>query len=244
MLSSAQRVRELVLANHILALEGVLDAYGHVSIRNPSDPNTFLMSRSRSAEIVAEDDILVHDFTGAVEGVRSSDLYLERYIHCGIYAQRPDVHAVVHSHSDAVLPFSSSNLPLQAVVHGACQIGAERVPLWDSRREFGDTNLLVDRHEMGTSLSQKLGDRAMVLMRGHGFAAGSPTLINLLKMSVALPRNARVLLDIMQAGGEAIPISPGEVAVHAQMDMSAPAAQRQWEYWCRRLGVTYEPGGF
>ena len=97
---------------------------------------------------------------------------------------------------------------------------------------------------MGDSLTRKLQDRSLVLMRGHGFAATGKTLINAVKMAVALPRNARALLDVMQAGGKVTPLSPGEVATHSGSDMSTPAAQRQWEYWCRRLGVPYQPGGF
>jgi ribulose-5-phosphate 4-epimerase/fuculose-1-phosphate aldolase len=238
------RIRELVLANHILALEGVLDAYGHVSIRNPDDPNTFLMSRSRSPEIVAEDDILVHDLSGSVAGVADRELYRERFIHASIYAGRPDVGAVIHSHADEVLPFGISDIPLQAVVHSASLIGADPVPVWDSRTEFGDTNLLVESTAMGESLARKMNGRALVLMRGHGFAAAAKNLISVVKMATALPRNARVLLDVLQAGGKVTPLSPGEAAAHAGMDMSAPAAQRQWEYWCRKLGVPYQPGGY
>ena len=123
--SSASRiVRELVLANHILALEEVLDAYGHVSVRNPEDPKSFLMSRSRSPEIVDADDILVHDFAGNVPGVVEKDLYRERFIHGSIYEARPDVHAVIHSHADDVLPFGVSSIPLIAIAHAASGMGA------------------------------------------------------------------------------------------------------------------------
>lgn len=237
-------LRELVLANHILALEEVLDAYGHVSVRHPGRPGAFLMSRSRSPEIVAEDDILVHDFAGNVEGVASKELYRERFIHGSIYEARPDVQAVIHSHADDILPFSISKLPLQAVTHGASAIGAAPVPVWDIRTEFGDTNLLVESIDQGRSLTRALSDRTIVLMRGHGFAAAGSSLISLLKMAAALPRNARVLLDTLQAGGEVTPMSEGEVALRDQTDMRTPAAQRQWEYWCRKLGVAFEPGGY
>ena len=240
MTSTAEGRRELVLANHILALEGVLDAYGHVSMRNPNDSATFLMSRSRSPEIVAEDDILVHDANASVEGIATNELYKERFIHSAIYAARPDIHAVVHSHSDAVQPFGISNIPLQAVFHAASLIGAQPVPVWDIRTEFGDTNLLVENSAHGRSLIQTMNDRSLVLMRGHGFAAGGKTLLNVLKMTTALPRNARVILDVLQAGGTVTPLSDGEVAAHGEIDMASPSAQRQWEYWCRRLNVPYE----
>jgi len=238
------RLRELVLANHILALEGVLDAYGHVSVRNPNDPTSFLMSRSRSPEIVSEDDILVHDFSGNVDGIAAKELYRERFIHAAIFAARPAVQAVIHSHADDVLPFSISTLPFQAVFHGASQVGAAPAPVWDIRHDFGDTNLLVENMAQGESLSRAMDDRTIVLMRGHGFAAAGATLINLLKMVTAIPRNARVILDVLHAGETIVPLSAGEVAIRDTTDMTTPAAQRQWEFWCRRLGVTFEPGGY
>jgi ribulose-5-phosphate 4-epimerase/fuculose-1-phosphate aldolase len=243
-LTDRRLVRELVLANHVLALENVLDAYGHVSVRNPDNPASFLMSRSRSPEIVEPDDILVHDLAGNVDGMAAKELYRERFIHGSIYEARPDVHAVIHSHADDVLPFSISKIPLQAVFHGASSIGAKPVPVWDIRTDFGDTNLLVESADQGRSLTRSLADRTMVLMRGHGFAAAGRSLIFLLKMVVALPRNARVQLDTLHAGAEIVPLSEGEVALRDLTDLSLPAAQRQWEYWCRKLGVDYEPGGY
>lgn len=240
-----QRLRgELVLANHILALEGVLDAYGHVSVRNPDDPKTYLMSRSRSPEIVDPDDILVHDFNGDVSGMAEKELYRERFIHGGIYEAHPEVMAVIHSHADDVLPFSISNVPFRAVVHGGSSVGADPTPVWDIRDEFGDTNLLVANVAQGRSIARSIGDRNVVLMRGHGFAAAGKTLINVLKTATSLPRNARVLMDAIRLGGTVTPLSAGEVALREQTDMSTPAAQRQWEYWCRRLGVAFVPGGY
>jgi ribulose-5-phosphate 4-epimerase/fuculose-1-phosphate aldolase len=235
---------ELVLANHILALEGVLDAYGHVSVRNPDDPTTYLMSRSRSPEIVEQDDILVHDFNGDVKGIAEKELYRERFIHGGIYEANPGVQAVIHSHADDVLPFSISNVPFRAVVHGGSSVGADATPVWDIRDEFGDTNLLVATVAQGRSIAKSIGDRNVVLMRGHGFAAAGKTLINVLKTATSLPRNARVLMDAIRLGGTVTPLSAGEVEIREQTDMSSPAAQRQWELWCRRLGVAFVPGGY
>jgi ribulose-5-phosphate 4-epimerase/fuculose-1-phosphate aldolase len=237
-------VRELVLANHILAFENVLDAYGHVSVRKPDNPASFLMSRSRSPEIVDPDDILVHDLAGNVDGMAAKELYRERFIHAAIYEARPEVQAVIHSHADDVLPFSISKLPLQAVFHAASSIGAKPVPVWDIRTEFGDTNLLVESVDQGRSLTRTMAKGSIVLMRGHGFAAAGNSLIYLLKMAAALPRNARILLDTLHAGGKVVPLSEGEVALRDQTDLSLPAGQRQWEYWCRKLGVEYEPGGY
>jgi HCOMODA/2-hydroxy-3-carboxy-muconic semialdehyde decarboxylase len=136
--ANSRIVRELVLANHILAFENVLDAYGHVSVRNPDNPRTFLMSRSRSPEIVDLEDIFVHDFAGNVDGMTAKELYRERFIHAAIFEARPEIQAVIHSHADDVLPFSISKLPLQAVFHAASsrastKAGASRAP-WPSGR--------------------------------------------------------------------------------------------------------------
>jgi ribulose-5-phosphate 4-epimerase/fuculose-1-phosphate aldolase len=202
------------------------------------------LSRSRSPEIVAEDDILEHDVAGNVPGVADHELYRERFIHGAIYEARPDVQAVIHSHANDVLPFSISSVPLRAVVHVASAVGAEAVPVWDIRTEFGDTNLLVTTRDQGRSLSKKLEDRTVVLMRGHGFTAAGVTLINVMKLATALPRNARTLLDAIQLGGDITSLSAGEVALRDRNDVRLPAAQREWEYWCRKLGIPYEPGGY
>jgi ribulose-5-phosphate 4-epimerase/fuculose-1-phosphate aldolase len=239
--SNPRLVRELVLANHILAFENVLDAYGHVSVRDPGTPGTFLMSRSRSPEIVTEADILAHDFTGAVAGVPEPELYRERYIHGAIYEARPDVNAVIHSHADDVLPFSISTIPFHAVTHGASALGSEPAPVWEIREEFGDTNMLVQTLAQGRSLSRKLDRHTVVLMRGHGFSAAADSLVRVVKLATALPRNARAILDVLHAGGSIAGLSAGEVAERNEMDFNSPALQRQWEYWARKLGVTYEP---
>jgi ribulose-5-phosphate 4-epimerase/fuculose-1-phosphate aldolase len=239
----ARAAYELVLANHVLAMEEVLDAMGHVSVRNPDDPTSFLLSRSRSPEFVDEDDIVVHDFKGDAAGVAEPDLYRERFIHAAMYESRPDVHAVVHSHAHDVLPFSVSSVPLRAIVHDASSIGVDPVPVWDSRDEFGDTRLLVANVDQGRSLVRKLGSRTVVLMRGHGFSAGGQSLINVLKTATYLPRNARALMDALLLGGTVTGLSQGEVELREAIDQRSPAAQRQWEYWCRKLGVAYQPGG-
>ena len=236
-------VRDVVLANHILAIENVLDAYGHVSVRNPNDPNTFLMSRSRSAEIVDPDDILVHALDGSVEGIAGPDLYAERFIHGAVYEARPDVRAVIHSHAEDVLPFSVSSVPFQAVAHGASSMGV-RVPVWDIHDEFGDTNVEVRSVDQGRSLAHTLENCTVCLMRGHGFVAAGKTLINAVKTATSLPRNARVQMNALRLGGTVTPLTAGEMELRDRLDVRAPASQRQWEYWCRRLGVPYVPGGY
>jgi HCOMODA/2-hydroxy-3-carboxy-muconic semialdehyde decarboxylase len=129
-------INDLVIANRILANEDVVDAYGHVSIRNPKNPNTFFMARSLAPELVTADDIVELD-------LETRHLYLERFIHGGILEARPDVMAVVHAHAEEILPFGIANgTPLRPVIHAGSFIGAN-VPVWDIADRFGDTNLLV-----------------------------------------------------------------------------------------------------
>jgi ribulose-5-phosphate 4-epimerase/fuculose-1-phosphate aldolase len=240
----AVAIRDLMLANRILAHEDVLDAYGHVSVRHPTKPGAYLLSRSRSPELVEPDDILEHDFAGDVEGIPEPQLYRERFIHGAIYEARPDVNAVVHSHAEAVLPFSiSKTTRLQPVFHGASGIGSE-IPVWDIREKFGDTNLLVSNVEQGRDLARRLDGNDVALMRGHGFAAGAATLLFLVIAAANLPRNARIYMDALRLG-EVVTLSPGEIALRRDaFDPRSPANQRAWEYWSRQLGVPYEPGGF
>ena len=165
-------IGDLVIANRILAKEDVVDAYGHVSIRHPSKPDHYLLSRSLSPEFVTSDDIIEFKLDGTpVSDTRPA--YLERYIHGAIYEARPDVNAVIHSHAEAVLPFSISKTPMCCVAHVASDMGTH-VPVWDIDEKFGDaTNLLVINMEQGRDMAKKLGKNSVVLMRGHGFAAAA-----------------------------------------------------------------------
>src|SRR5262249_42152387 len=136
----AELMHELVLANRILAAEGVVDAMGHASVRHPQQPGRFILSYSRSPELVTMEDLGVFDETG--EPVSASDRkpYLERFIHAGIYAARPDVGAVIHNHAHEVIPFGVTRVPLRPIAHIAAPMG-EHVPVWDIHERFGDTDL-------------------------------------------------------------------------------------------------------
>src|SRR6266704_1529229 len=189
-------IRDLVVANRILANEDVVDAYGHVSMRHPAHAARYLLARSLSPELVERDDIMEFELDGTPVG-DSRQPYLERFIHGAIYEARPDVQAVVHAHAEAVLPFTISTTPLRPVVHMASFIGA-RIPVWDIRDSFGDTNLLVVNMAQGRDLARGLGAERVVLMRGHGFAAAARSLPEAIRMSVYLPLNARVLTEAMR----------------------------------------------
>ena len=185
-------IRDLVIANRILAREDVVDAYGHVSARHPTKPDRYLLSRSLSPEHVTKDDII--EFM--LDGTPVSDKrppYLERFIHGAIYEAQPKIRAVVHSHAEDTLPFSiSKTTPLCCVAHVASDMGT-KVPVWDIADKFGDaTNLLVTNMAQGRDMARKLEDNSVVLMRGHGFSAAADLLLKVVRLCVYLPRNARI----------------------------------------------------
>ena len=227
-------VRDLVIANRILANEGVVDAYGHVSIRHPLDPRRYFLSCSRSPELVDRGDIMEFGLDGAPAGDDGRTPYLERFIHGAIYEARPEVHAVVHSHADDVLPFSIATTRLRPVVHTASCIGA-RIPLWDIRDKFGDTKLLVTNMAQGRDLAHHLGSDSVVLMRGHGFAAAGRSLLEAVRIAVYMPRNARIFMQARQLG-RVKALSRGEIEIRATTRPDAPEMWRAWEYWAARAG--------
>lgn len=227
-------LRDVVIANRILAHEGVVDAYGHVSVRHPLDPRRYLLSRSRAPELVERGDIVEFDLEGKSVGGDTRAPYLERFIHGAIYETRPDVQAIVHAHAEAVLPFTISATPLRPVVHMASFIGA-RIPVWDIRDNFGDTNLLVVNMAQGRDLARGLGGERVALMRGHGFVAAGRSLPEAIRIGVYMPVNARVLLDALRLG-EVTALSRGEIEAHASMKPDDPAMWRAWEYWAVRAG--------
>ncbi|GAB2885625.1 hypothetical protein GCM10027093_20850 [Paraburkholderia jirisanensis] len=227
-------IQDLVMANHILANENIVDAYGHVSIRHPEHPQRFLLSCSRSPEFVQVDDILEFGMDGEPIVPGGKKPYLERFIHAGVYAARPDVHAVIHSHAADVLPFTISTRPLQPVLNTASGIG-ENVPVWDIRDRFGDTNILVESIAQADDLARTLAGNSVTLMRGHGFTAVGRTLVEVVKSAIYLPLNARVMLAALSLGGEIKPLSAGEIAIRLKTPIDSPAYTRAWEYWTNRV---------
>ena len=229
---------DLVIANRILAREDVADAYGHVSVRNPENPRTFFISRSLAPELVTAEDIVELDLEGNPVGGDRRALYLERFIHGGIYEARRDVTAVVHAHAEDVLPFGIANgTRLRPVIHSGSFIGAH-VPVWDIAERFGDTNLLVSSFEQGRDLARTLADHHVALMRGHGFAAASRSLIEVVRLSVYLPRNARALLGARLLGGDIRSLSEGEIEAREREAYGpySTATWRAWEYWANKCG--------
>ena len=238
-------INDLVIANRVLAHEQVVDAYGHVSMRHPERPDRFLLSRSRSPELVEPGDVMEFTMEGEVVGSDKRPPYLERFIHAGIYEKRPDIMAVVHSHAEGVLPFTISKTPLVPVIHSAGDMGMS-APVWDIGDKFGDTHLLVVNAAQGRDLAQTFGNGNVALMRGHGFAAGGQSLLMVLRMSVALPKNASVYMEAMKLGTPVKPLTAGEVKARLTVmgTHETPATMRAWEYWACRCGCGHLlPGG-
>jgi len=234
----APLIQDLVIANRILAKEDVVDAYGHVSIRHPDHPHRFLIARSLAPDLVGPEDIVELDLDGHPVRGDGPQLYLERFIHAAIFQARPDIMAVVHAHAEDTLPFSiAAATKLRPVIHAGSFIGTE-VPVWDIADSFGDTNLLVTNIEQGRDLAKCLGANSVALMRGHGFASAARSLIEVVRLSVYLPRNARALMRAKQLGGEIKYLSQGEIdARNRGYRPYSPETWRTWEYWANKAGV-------
>jgi ribulose-5-phosphate 4-epimerase/fuculose-1-phosphate aldolase len=230
-------LQDLVIANRILAREEVVDAYGHVSVRHPDNPKHFFIARSLAPELIERDDIVELGLDGQPVRDETRPLYLERFIHAAIFEARPDIQAVVHAHAEDTLPFGIAQAtPLKSVIHSGSFIGVH-VPVWDIADKFGDTDLLVRNMDHGRDLAGCLGNNNVALMRGHGFASAARSLIEVVRMSVYLPRNARALMRAQQLGGEIKYLSEGEIAARASgYKPYAPETWRAWEYWATKAG--------
>src|SRR5208282_7592 len=228
-------LRDLVVANRILSREDVVDAYGHISVRHPDNPKRFFMSRSRAPDLVERHDLIEFDEQG--EPVKDKrQPYLERFIHAGIFEARSDVTAVVHAHAEDTLPFGLVAEPLEPVIHSGSFIGG-KVPVWDIRKKFGDTNMLVTNMAQGRDLAKCMGKGHVALMRGHGFASAARSIIEVVRLSVYLPRNARVQMNAIRMGGKPKPLSKGEIAARfAGYEPASAETWRAWEYWATRAG--------
>jgi HCOMODA/2-hydroxy-3-carboxy-muconic semialdehyde decarboxylase len=230
-------IRDVVIANRILAQHNVLDAYGHVSMRHPERHDRYFLARSISPAIAEVEDIIEFNLDGTpVDPGERRGLYVERFIHGGVYEKRPDAKAALHSHADDLLPFSiSRKIRLRPVIHNAGDMGHD-VPVWDIADKFGDeTTLLVTNMEQGRDLAHCLDRNRLALMRGHGFVCVGRTINDLVRLAVHIPRNARVQLAAMQMG-EYKALSRGEVEARLKLDPEAAAMKRGWEYWARQAG--------
>mgnify|MGYP001469874762 CR=1 FL=1 len=224
---------ELVIANHVLANENVVDSFGHVSVRNPDNPNHFFISCSRAPEIVCRDDLMEFDLEGnSVDGSTLTP-YGERFIHGAIMEARPEVQSVVHNHSLSVIPFGVTGTQLQPIIHTGAVIG-QNIPIWDIHDNFGDTDLLVRNMEQGRDLAHRLGDSTVILMRGHGCSVTGPDIKGATLSAVYLQISAALQIQSMQLGNVRY-LTPGETEKCTELFFSGLAIDRVWENLTTRI---------
>lgn len=236
MATAAECLKELVIANRILAHEGVVDAFGHISVRHPDDPEKYLLSVSRAPELITAEDIVEFKLDGEPINLGDRMPYGERFIHGSIYEKRPDVHSVIHNHSHEVIPFGvTKTTSLRPIAHVGSVIGAN-VNTWDIRDKFGDeTDLLVVNMEQGYDLAATLGSDTCALMRGHGAVVTGANIKEAVMTAVYLQVNAKLQLQTLPLG-EPIYLSPGEIKGTFKRQMSPLGLDRAWDYWVSRAG--------
>jgi len=222
-------IENLVAANRILAMEGVVDGYGHVSARHNKDPNRYLIARSVAPELVTAEDIVELDLDSNAVDLRGRKLYLERFIHGEIYKARPDVNSVVHHHSAAIIPFSVTNVPLRPVYHMAAFVGLG-VPVFEIRTAGGMTDMLVRTPELGKALAGALADKPAALMRGHGAVVVGASVPEAVARSIYLQMDARLQAQAMALAGDVNYLDAEEVNKIGGLG----GYDRAWELWKRK----------
>jgi ribulose-5-phosphate 4-epimerase/fuculose-1-phosphate aldolase len=219
---------DLVAANRILAGLGVVDGFGHVSARHPEHPDRFLLSRSQAPELVTRDDIMVFDLTSTPVDGDARQAYLEKCIHGEIYARRPDVNAVVHSHAAAVVPFAASSVPLRPIYHMSSFLrGGAKV--FEIRERFAATDMLIRTNAQGAALAEKLGDDVVVLMRGHGYCTVGESLPVAVFRAFYTQANADLQQRAIALGGS-VTFLDAEEAMRADASNRSVIA-RPWGLW-------------
>jgi ribulose-5-phosphate 4-epimerase/fuculose-1-phosphate aldolase len=225
-------VDKVVIANRILYRIGVVDGFGHVSARHDRSPEHFLLARNVAPALVKREDILTFDLDGNPLDAEGKRVYVERFIHGEIYRARPDVQAVVHSHSPSVIPFGVTAQMLQPVFHMSGFLG-EGSSLFDIRDVAGDTNMLVSSGALGAALAASLGSRSTVLMRGHGSTVVGASVEQAVYRAYYAEVNARLQLQARMLG-EVKYLSDQEAAKAAAANDMQLA--RVWELWRREIG--------
>jgi ribulose-5-phosphate 4-epimerase/fuculose-1-phosphate aldolase len=225
-------IDKVVIANRILYDQGVVDGLGHVSVRHDSEPGVFLLSCNRAPGLVKRADILCYDLDGNTVSPTTERSYLERFIHSEIYRARPDVMAVVHSHSPSVIPFGVTGSRLRPIFHMAGFLGGGSSS-FDIRERFGDTDMLIRNNEMGKALAESLGSCSCVLMRGHGSTVVGTSIEQVVYRAIYAEVNAKL---------QAQALGMGDVTYlnSQEADLAAAANDsqigRSWDLWRRRVG--------
>ena len=238
-LMSAERMADLAAASRILAARGVVDGFGHVSMRHPDNPNRYLMSRALAPALVVPNDIVEYDLGSNAVHPASAKGFLERFIHGEIYKARPDIGSVVHSHSPSVVPFGVASVKMQAMFHNAAFL-AQGVPVFDISEQFGATDMLVCDCAKGQALAQSLGSASVALMRAHGSVACGPTLQTAVFRAVYTEVNARIQhFAHSLAGAAPLAALSAEEGLLADVP-NQTAGLRAWDLW--RAEIRSETG--
>jgi ribulose-5-phosphate 4-epimerase/fuculose-1-phosphate aldolase len=225
---------ELALANRMVAHEGVIDAFGHVSMRHPENPGRYLLSRSRAPELVTPDDFVDYDLDSRPLRDPGVGQYSERVIHGEIYKARPEVNSVCHHHCAAFMPLLATGTDYVPIFHlGA--VGGIRPPYWDQHDEFGDTNMLVVKPEEGASLARALGSQWMVLMKRHGVTVAGTSVKDCVFRCIYSARNAEYQVRALSIGSSIASLSPGEAQLAGSISSKTTGLMRSWEYWSMRV---------
>jgi len=232
-------IDSLIVAHRILVDQGVLDAFGHISVRDQENPARFLLARAAPPSTVAASDMISFGLDGQPLTVTDTPLFVERFIHSEIYRARADVNAICHHHAPSLMPFCITSRPLVPVSQAGAFMGAQ-VPLWDSATEFSDTAMLVSDSAQASSLARALGENALVLMRGHGVTVVGSSIKELVFRSVYSRREA----DHLQAAssfGPVHPLSKGEI--EKARHVRTPILDRCWVHWLAALAASSEKIG-
>jgi ribulose-5-phosphate 4-epimerase/fuculose-1-phosphate aldolase len=229
--ADAKLIEDLVAATRILADQGLLDGWGHVSVRHDKDPNRYLMARGVAAQLVTAQDIIEFDLDSRpvdTHGLPMSALFTERYIHSEIYKRRPDVTAVVHTHAPSLIPFGVTNVPLRPMYHRSAFIGFG-IPVFEIRERAGMTDMLIRNATLGRNLADALGDHPAALMRGHGAVITGPSLPRVVGRTIFLALNATLQADAIRMNA---PITYMDIEEARKIEeREGTGLARTWEGW-------------
>jgi ribulose-5-phosphate 4-epimerase/fuculose-1-phosphate aldolase len=234
----ARILDDLVTANRILAHEGIVDGYGHVSARSAEQPARFFLSRSMAPGLVTAADLMEFDLDGKPLNAAGRAAYVERFIHAAIYRARPDVQSIVHCHTPSVIPFADSSVPMRPMYHMSAFL-APGVPIFEIRGVPGASEMLVADERIGQALAGTLGGAAVVLMRGHGAVIVGSSISEAVSRSVYLDLNAKMQAEAIALGAAVTYLEPGDMP--PQGDGAQPLAHartdpydRNWAFWKQR----------
>jgi HCOMODA/2-hydroxy-3-carboxy-muconic semialdehyde decarboxylase len=234
-------IEDLAAAYRILAAHGVIDAYGHVSVRSNHDANRYYLARSLAPEVVTPDDIMEYDLESNPIDPRGRESVRERFIHGEVYKSRPEIQAVVHNHSPSVIPFSVTAVPMRPLFHMAAFVG-EGIPNFEIRDAQRGTDLLVKNPYLGQALARTLGKHPAALMRGHGSVVVGENLPRAVGRSIYLELSARMQLEAMAIAGPAGKITYLD---ESEVQASVPVQDygRAWPMWRAKALASFKSQG-